>query len=536
MAKRKPVSSSRPDSGESNTGLVVTLVLFILLTIGLGVTTWLGYSGKSEAEAKASQADQKAAAETKKAQEEEALKATLRIALGSDTEADRTLFSGRKSTNSAKIIEQVAGLRAFQAAPQYRWDINSAANRPPKNYTDLLAEAQQAALAKEREAKAAENTLAETRKQFDAERQELVAKQKETEKKLGEANNTVNQVRQEKHGGSDEASKKIKELTDQVAQLTIELQNTKVEKDRDIAKRDAEIENRKKIRDALFAKVGPLMDKLASVAESRPEMRDIAELHEMLARVFDKSGSLTNDTPKGEVVKVDRANNRDLVYVNLGSADYLQPQVSFSIMPAGSTGKAASARQRKAAIEIVTILEPHLSTAKIVEEPNRYRDPIMPGDLLFNPVWNRDQRVHIALCGMIDINGDGIDDTPELIKMLEKQGVIIDAWLDPRAHQIKGPGITERTEFLVLGEAPKLSEAMMATEGNTIAESAKAVLARMEEMKAKAKEMGVTQTQYKKYLSLSGFKLPKNPAELNASSYLRGTGSIKPPDSEERPK
>ena len=80
MAKRKVVSSSRPESGESNTGLVVSLVLFILLTIGLGVTTYLGYSGKSEAEGKISQADQKAGAAEKKAQEEEAVKATLRFA------------------------------------------------------------------------------------------------------------------------------------------------------------------------------------------------------------------------------------------------------------------------------------------------------------------------------------------------------------------------------------------------------------------------------------------------------------------------
>jgi len=535
MAKRKPVSSSsRSESGEAGTGMIVSLVLFIILTIGLGVTTYLGYSGKTEAEAKAAQAEQKAATETKKAQEEEALKATLRIALGADTEADRTLFSGRKSSNQPKIAEQVASLKAFQAAPQYRWAIESAANRPPKNYSDLLAEAQQAALAADRTAKQRESELADARKQFDAERQELVAKQKETEKKLAEANTEVQVTRGKVHGGSDEASKKIKELTDQVAQLTLDKQNLDVHKSDEIAKLNFEIENRKKMRDALFAKVGPLMDKLAGVAETRPEMRDVAELHQMLARVFDKQGSLNDETPKGTVVKVDR--NRDLVYVSLGSADNLHPQVSFSIMPAGSTGKAASARQRKAAIEIVTIMEPHLSTAKIIEETSRYRDPIMPGDLLFNPAWNRDQRVHIALCGIIDINGDGIDDTPELIKMLEKQGVVIDAWLDPRAHQIKGQGINERTEFLVLGEAPRLNEAVLAQEGNTIAEAAKAVLARMDEMKTKAKEMGVTQTQYRKYLSLSGFKLPNIPAEINASSYLRGTGSIKPPDTDDRPK
>jgi hypothetical protein len=97
-------------------------------------------------------------------------------------------------------------------------------------------------------------------------------------------------------------------------------------------------------------------------------------------------------------------------------------------------------------------------------------------------------------------------------------------------------GINERTEFLVLGEAPRLNEQTLATEGNTIAESAKAVLARMDEMKNKAKEMGVAHAQYRIFLSLSGFKLPRIPAEINASSYLRGTGSIKPPDSEDKPK
>src|SRR5438876_7654319 len=184
MAKRKVVSSSRPGSGESKTGMVVSIVLFIFLTIGLGVTTYLGYSGKSEAEGKISQAESKASTETKKAQEEEALNATLRIALGADTDANRTLFSGRKSTNSAKIQEQVNALKAFQGP--YRWDVTATANRPPKNYSDLLAESQQAALAKEREAKVAENNLAEARKQFEADKQEQAAKQKETEKKLAE--------------------------------------------------------------------------------------------------------------------------------------------------------------------------------------------------------------------------------------------------------------------------------------------------------------------------------------------------------------
>src|SRR5205823_4448826 len=150
--------SSRPESGESNTGMVVSLVLFILLTIGLGVTTYLGYSGKSEAEGKISQAEQKAAAAEKAKNEEAAVKATLRIALGVDAEPDRTLFGGRRSEFSQKITEQVNALKAL------RWEISSTANRPVKNYSDLLAESQQATMAAQRDAKAKENELADARK------------------------------------------------------------------------------------------------------------------------------------------------------------------------------------------------------------------------------------------------------------------------------------------------------------------------------------------------------------------------------------
>ena len=48
--------------GESRTGLVVFLVLFILLSIGLGVTTYYGYqeADKQKADAVKAQADAKA--------------------------------------------------------------------------------------------------------------------------------------------------------------------------------------------------------------------------------------------------------------------------------------------------------------------------------------------------------------------------------------------------------------------------------------------------------------------------------------------
>jgi hypothetical protein len=280
---------------------------------------------------------------------------------------------------------------------------------------------------------------------------------------------------------------------------------------------------------ALIAAAAGLSGQAPALRADRPELREVAELHELLVKQFEKSSMQINDAPKGKVVRVDR--ERDLVYVDLGSADSVLPQVSFSVMPSGSTGKAAAARQRKGAIEVVTVLEPHLSSAKIVEEASRYRDPIMPNDVLFNPAWSPTQKVHVALAGIFDLNGDGIDDTQDLIRMLEKQGSVVDAHLDVKSRQVKGPGITERTEFLILGEQPALPESMLAAEGNSIAEAARDVIGKITEMKAKAKERGVAIVQYRKYLSSVGLRLPKGNPDLGASSYLRGTGSIKPTES-----
>ena len=36
----------------------------------------------------------------------------------------------------------------------------------------------------------------------------------------------------------------------------------------------------------------------------------------------------------------------------------------------------------------------------------------------------------------------------------EKQGVVVDAWLDLKDRAIKGPGMTERTTYLIVGERP----------------------------------------------------------------------------------
>src|SRR5205085_10801592 len=173
-----------------------------------------------------------------------------------------------------------------------------------------------------------------------------------------------------------------------------------------------------------------------------------------------------NDYPKGKILRIDHASN--LAYVNLGSADNAKQGLTFSIFAASVGNRVGRDNDRKGALELVTVMEPHLATARFtkVEDPNR--NPILAGDLLFNPAWNPAQREHIAIAGIIDIDGDGTDDTPELVRNLQRQGIEVDAWLDVKERKIKGPGINERTTYFVLGESYRWSSSIPPDPDNPI--------------------------------------------------------------------
>ena len=138
-----------------------------------------------------------------------------------------------------------------------------------------------------------------------------------------------------------------------------------------------------KVRDQFKSRVGPILEKLEKIKLDRPEIRELAELHELLLKQFESAVSISNEIAKGSIIKMDRINN--LAYVNLGRADNVRPGVTFAVLPAGSTGKAAASRERKGAIEVVEVLEDHLATAKVLEAVNASRSalarrsPVQPG-------------------------------------------------------------------------------------------------------------------------------------------------------------
>jgi hypothetical protein len=186
----------------------------------------------------------------------------------------------------------------------------------------------------------------------------------------------------------------------------------------------------------------------------------------------EKQDPFAYDTPHGKVV----GRNGNLVTINLGSADNVRSGLTFSIYPSNTPERGFQDRTRprrndrgrpiadkngnplleiipKGTIEVVDVLGPGVSQARITSNPDPIREPILKGDLLYNPAWRKGGADHVALFGLFDVDGDGVDDIKRVVRDLSKMGIVVDAYFDLDQKKWVGK-VTEQTAFAVEGYYP----------------------------------------------------------------------------------
>ncbi len=156
------------------------------------------------------------------------------------------------------------------------------------------------------------------------------------------------------------------------------------------------------------------------------------------------------DVPDGKVARVSQGSKG--VWINLGKADGLRPRLTFSVYDVEENN--ALATPIKAKIEVTRLLGRHLAEARILSDT--VSDPIVAGDHIYSPVWQRGRRVSFALVGSIDLDGDSKSDLQKVRDLIELNGGKVDAQTDDNG-EIDGE-ITVNTRFLVVGEQPKVAE------------------------------------------------------------------------------
>jgi hypothetical protein len=131
------------------------------------------------------------------------------------------------------------------------------------------------------------------------------------------------------------------------------------------------------------------------------------------------------------------------VFIDLGIDDHLTLGLRFAVYPPDpgipSSGVA------KAAVEVVKIGEA-VSECRVKGMNPMF--PILEGDLIANPVYDRDRQLSFFVVGEFDLDHDGLDD-PNGKGMIE--AVILD--FGGRLSD----NLTSRTDFVIVGARPAVS-------------------------------------------------------------------------------
>ncbi len=199
----------------------------------------------------------------------------------------------------------------------------------------------------------------------------------------------------------------------------------------------------RKVRDDLAASE---QAHVAEVQQIQQEVQSSKNQNELLKAKIDAVEQTTFEVADGTIRAVNQ--RKGTVWIDLGHADGLMKQVSFSVVDSKATS--VTNDTRKAAIEVVDILGAHLSEAKILED--ELTDPILPGDKIFTPLWHPGRREHFALAGFMDIDNDEVDDRQKIIDMIGINGGVVDAELTPTGELVGQMNID--TRYIVVGDEP----------------------------------------------------------------------------------
>jgi hypothetical protein len=508
----------RPSTGgESKTGLIIALVFFVLLSIGLGVATYLGFSDQEKLRGEARAAEKKARTETSHAQALEFENKILRLAHGNarlEKKDDKELNdldkykAMRRDFDQNKIADPNSDKPLREEIAKLLDDLNwKDPGKDPTKDDSLLQQ------------------IAALKKQLDTSREDVENQRKLVRATKDDGDRRVNEV-DVKLNAALEAQKKAQDDAKKEKDVNLEHVARLEKRNKDIT--DENEGMKKKVDDA--NKVAEDKDK--TIAKLQNDLKLEIERRKILDAKQVKLNPLDYQEPWGKIIRLERAGG--MAYINLGSADRVKPQLTFSIAAKGADGKAAPG-QRKGSLEVVRVIDRNLSLARITNVRDPFNEPVMTGDLLFNPAWSPNQRQHVAIAGIIDLKGDGTDSTAEFIRHLEQEGVVVDVYLDLRDGTFKrwGPkgyspdpkleGFTADTRYLIVGDKPGFESSGTVVRDDPRTERKQNVVTKMAEITDKAKDQGTSLIGYRDFLLLIGYKLPRG-------SSLASESSDKPPE------
>ncbi|NLX12554.1 MAG: hypothetical protein GXY44_02735 [Phycisphaerales bacterium] len=247
---------------------------------------------------------------------------------------------------------------------------------------------------------------------------------------------------------NESATRKQKEFDSRIEQLSEQYEQMQATSTANRAAWETEVDKLKEQLSAATTRINRLTaEKQQALAEGQARLEqageDIRTLRQRMASlepVADEFASLR----KADGTIVQAPAGEDFVYISLGRKDGLKPGLTFEVyskyqpIPADGRGKAS--------IKVSHVFE---NTAEGRITRRTPADPILRGDLVANPVFDRNRRYNFVVAGDFDLTFDGVVDDPDgrTIRQLivESGGNVVD-------H------VSPATDFVVLGQEPPAPE------------------------------------------------------------------------------
>ncbi len=236
----------------------------------------------------------------------------------------------------------------------------------------------------------------------------------------------------------NEFEKRVTELADQLAEAESGRAEMLRERDEALTRLEREFDQRRQQGDA------DLTEERQRVAAL---IQQLGELRKSFAAYQEKFGELmigpeehsTARRPDGRILTAIPGDQ--VVYIDLGRLHAIPLGLRFAVYSA-ETGIPVDGTP-KAQIEVVSVSEDS-AQCKIVRLYGH--QPILPGDLIGNPVYDRNRPLSFLVVGVFDLNHDGAADSDGVAAI---ESMITD-WGGTLSSEL-----TALTDFVVLGGAPR---------------------------------------------------------------------------------
>jgi hypothetical protein len=253
------------------------------------------------------------------------------------------------------------------------------------------------------------------------------------------------------------------------------------------------------VKEATGKDLGTARQALANI-EDQLKTRDgrIQELRETLASFRPTADQFAAiQIADGTIVRTLPGQN--IAYISLGSRDRVKAGMTFSVysrhkgVPADGKGKAT--------LEVTQVFA---DTSETRIRSVAAGEPVMVGDIIANPVFDRNRQLNFVVAGDFDLDFNGAVEDPggkNVARMIESWGGKIVKTVDTR------------TDFVVLGAPPSPAPPATASEGTTAAEHKaeyEAQVKAFDAIKAEAKALSIPVLTRTQFLHFIGQVVPQN--------------------------